>query len=74
MESFLTCVTHSPSTTVSITAKQKETIDMTAVSFLALEIVVSVRNEKAQIWIALMIKIHDFFLEPKIGIESAIIP
>jgi hypothetical protein len=47
---------------------------MTAVSFLALEIVVSVRNEKAQIWIALMIKIHDFFLEPKIGIESAIIP
>jgi hypothetical protein len=47
---------------------------MTAVSLLALEIVVSVRNEKAQIWTALMIRIHDFFLELKIGTLSIKIP
>jgi hypothetical protein len=48
-ESFLTCVTQSPSTTVSIIAKQKEAIDMAAVSRLALEIAVKVRKVKVQI-------------------------
>jgi hypothetical protein len=49
LESFLTCVTQSPSTTVSIIAKQKEAIDIAAVSRLALEIAVRVRKVKVQI-------------------------